>query len=650
MNPKKLINSLQRLYRYCYTYGFKTAWGYIAVPYIYGIKSLPIKHKTVKDYLYRWSKQQGIDLTTVSSEKNIASASNLEKIPIWVCWLQGEDQMPEVVKICYESLKRNCPENCKIQLITEKHLHELLDIPPFITHRLKIGSLSRTHFSDYIRIALLNRYGGIWIDATIYVSKQFEVKLNDNQLFTIKSSKVSDTFVSDYRWSVSLIGCNKGNILFAKLQQLMESYIFSHKEFIDFFLFDYFIAILYDQNEAIRLMIDSVEVNNEGFYELSKIINSPEKNLADKYLSSQSFHKLSWKTRYYKTTNGKPTIYSELLRLNSITQRELTPAISVVMPAYNAGAYLADTINSIIHQDFQDFELIIADDCSTDNTANIVQSFCDSRIRLIKTEKNSGSAKYPRELAIEAAKAPLICWIYSDDTVSSDYLSKLYQRKLESGADIVCSQMIAERNGMVEYTLPISGFDYDKILTGKEACLLTLSFPWEINLNGWLCDREQWVNVSTFMSLTINHMDADDFSAREILFNAPKVAFSPAQYHYRLHPDAITKKVSPKLFESVVTWELLYKYFQDHWPEVIPTIKDSMCKRMIALLRLYVIHENKLTEMQRMESRKLLKEYFKKIGVSRVYVASMPFAQKLIMLMPFDMALHAVRIINKKSA
>lgn len=106
--------------------------------------------------------------------------------------------------------------------------------------------------------------------------------------------------------------------------------------------------------------------------------------------------------------------------------------ISVVLLACNASRYIAKTIQSILQQDFENFELIIADDCSTDNTVEIISSFNGQRIRLIHTERNTGSAKYPRELAFEQSHAPYICWIDSDDTVDQDYLSKLLTTKIKN--------------------------------------------------------------------------------------------------------------------------------------------------------------------------------------------------------------------------
>ncbi len=322
------------------------------------------------------------------------------------------------------------------------------------------------------------------------------------------------------------------------------------------------------------------------------------------------------------------------------------PAISVVMPAYNAGQYIAKSIDSILSQDFRDFELIIVDDCSMDNTTDIVLSYKDSRIKLIKTDCNTGSAKLPREIAVEQACAPYICWIDSDDTVDPDYLSSLLDRKIKTGANIVCSCMFAECGSGQKYTLPDKNFDYGMIISGRDALIMTLDFPWRINLNGWLCDKWLWTAISTFKSMSINHMDADDFSAREILFNAEKVAFCTAAYHYRLHPEAITKKISPKKFESVITDRLVLEYLEQNYPPAVRFIKKSLCKRMIALMRIYVVNSGSLKLSDRLKSKKLLNQYFSKISFSEIWSAAIPLKLKILLSLPFSLSLAIVKSVN----
>lgn len=90
------------------------------------------------------------------------------------------------------------------------------------------------------------------------------------------------------------------------------------------------------------------------------------------------------------------------------------PTVSVILPVYNCELYIYDAVQSILNQSFTNFELIIIDDCSTDATVAIINSFKDSRIRLIVKEKNSGytdSLNY----AISICKGEFIARMDGDD-------------------------------------------------------------------------------------------------------------------------------------------------------------------------------------------------------------------------------------------
>lgn len=90
------------------------------------------------------------------------------------------------------------------------------------------------------------------------------------------------------------------------------------------------------------------------------------------------------------------------------------PLISVVMPVYNVVEFVSDAIRSVLSQTLADFELIIVDDCSPDNSIEVCQSFNDPRIRIIRHTQNRGLAG-ARNTGIHAAQAPLIAFLDSDD-------------------------------------------------------------------------------------------------------------------------------------------------------------------------------------------------------------------------------------------
>ena len=97
--------------------------------------------------------------------------------------------------------------------------------------------------------------------------------------------------------------------------------------------------------------------------------------------------------------------------------------VSIIMPSYNTAKYISDSIESIQAQTYTNWELIIVDDCSTDNSIEIIQSFNDSRIILLKNQKNSGAA-ISRNYALREAKGKWIAFLDSDDTWAPEKLEK----------------------------------------------------------------------------------------------------------------------------------------------------------------------------------------------------------------------------------
>lgn len=100
-----------------------------------------------------------------------------------------------------------------------------------------------------------------------------------------------------------------------------------------------------------------------------------------------------------------------------INKTKTEPIVSIITPCYNSQDYIEETIQSVLDQTYQHWELIICDDCSTDNSAKIIQSYVatDSRIKYLKTSKSSGSPTLPRNVAIKFAVGKYIAFLDSDD-------------------------------------------------------------------------------------------------------------------------------------------------------------------------------------------------------------------------------------------
>ncbi|MBQ8849448.1 MAG: glycosyltransferase family 2 protein [Clostridia bacterium] len=102
----------------------------------------------------------------------------------------------------------------------------------------------------------------------------------------------------------------------------------------------------------------------------------------------------------------------------------MTDKVSIVMPSYNTGKFISETVRSVLAQTYQNWELLIVDDCSTDNTDEVICQFLgDARIRYMKNDKNSGAA-VSRNRALREATGKWIAFLDSDDLWESDKLQK----------------------------------------------------------------------------------------------------------------------------------------------------------------------------------------------------------------------------------
>lgn len=108
--------------------------------------------------------------------------------------------------------------------------------------------------------------------------------------------------------------------------------------------------------------------------------------------------------------------------------------VSVIMPNYNCEKYLSETIESVLGQTYKNWELLIVDDCSTDNSVDVIKKYCESdeRIKLFVNEKNSGAAA-SRNLAIKKAEGKWIAFLDSDDKWMPEKLEKQLKFMSDNG-------------------------------------------------------------------------------------------------------------------------------------------------------------------------------------------------------------------------
>lgn len=241
--------------------------------------------KYLKRYLYALDKTA--EPTTADEEKII-----------WVCWLQGEAQAPEVVKICLNSIRKHC-RDYKIIVLTNENIKDYADIPDYIYEKKAKGYITNTQFSDLLRIALLAQHGGIWIDATVLLASPLPDKIIKGTFFAFHSK----SYLGNNSW---LIKSEAGFPLMVNMQNLMFEYWKYENRMLNYFLYHLFFDLMVEENKAMRDEWDKVPVlYDDDCYDLEQnFLNPFDKELYDKICKKTTIHKLSYKYKKDKPLTG----------------------------------------------------------------------------------------------------------------------------------------------------------------------------------------------------------------------------------------------------------------------------------------------------------------------------------------------------------
>ncbi len=148
---------------------------------------------------------------------------------------------------------------------------------------------------------------------------------------------------------------------------------------------------------------------------------------------------------------------------------DIRPEISIIVPVYNVEKYIKKCIENILNQVYTDFELVIIDDESTDNSCLICDSYAqkDNRIKIYK--KNHTGVADTRNYGINVAEGKYITFIDSDDYVSKDYLKILHDLITEHGADISVGDYIVVTDDTYAFGDDSDSAYKTSVYTNKEA-------------------------------------------------------------------------------------------------------------------------------------------------------------------------------------
>lgn len=243
----------------------------------------------------------------------VKNARSKEDYGVWVCWLQGEENMPPIVKMCYHSLLKNANGH-KINLITFDNYRTFADIPDYIVEKHSQNIIHNTQLSDIIRVFLLSEYGGLWIDATHYVSGNLP-SFGGLPFWTPKWNNSCKKVWDSVLYMESLLYCDyPNNILMCFLKDIFVDYWKNENKLIDYLLLSASIECAYKNIERIKNLIDAVPLEKRGYYDLYYRMNLQYNESEYTSLCGEiRFHKLTYKEFFKKyTKDGGLTFYGRL--------------------------------------------------------------------------------------------------------------------------------------------------------------------------------------------------------------------------------------------------------------------------------------------------------------------------------------------------
>lgn len=180
-------------------------------------------------------------------DKNYVEREHKNSNKIWICWFQGMDNAPELVKKCYQSVIKNNPDK-DVTVITSENMSEYVQFPDFILDKWKKGIITHTHMTDLLRLELLINHGGLWLDATVLCTGQAPSYFFDSALFFFQCLKPGRDGHASYISSWLLEAKTNNKILMAT-RDLCYEYWKKNNSMWDYFLLHDFMSIVLEKYE-----------------------------------------------------------------------------------------------------------------------------------------------------------------------------------------------------------------------------------------------------------------------------------------------------------------------------------------------------------------------------------------------------------------
>lgn len=282
----------------------------------------------------------------------------------------------------------------------------------------------------------------------------------------------------------------------------------------------------------------------------------------------------------------------------------MTPLITVIMPAYNAGKTIGRAIESVLNQTYKNIELIIVNDGSTDKTSEFVGEYGDSRIRLIE-QANKGLSG-ARNAGLEQMNGEYVAFIDSDDWYETDYVEKMVSSIITTNSRLAICGMIAHID---DNTSCSASFDatYDSCFENAE-----FLSRFESGIMNSVCNKLYQTTVLQDYGLRFKKIaivEDLEFNLRflDCMGNIGRVCFIPqCLYHYDNNYSVLTTKVSSEMFVNYIH---VHAWLFSKVPIILFPVVSSFLYHQYVALSVRCINLYIAGKISRKESRGILGDY-----------------------------------------
>jgi len=245
---------------------------------------------------------------------------------IWTAWFQGLENAPDLVKRCIGSFSK--VKNKKVIILTKDNWKEYIHIPDIIVDRLNKGGMTYTSFSEVVRLQILSTYGGLWLDATVYIDKEIPEDLFSLNVLSLKGVKEFADGESTKLFPVYFMNVPYAYEPIKRIRDYLFSYWLLNKKSLDYFFVDYCLKLVYLENNEFSRDIKKIPIIGKDRFLMSDLFNKGynEDDAAILRSNPVGVYKLSNKIFYAtKTSFGENTFYHYFVNNDMNLPEELPP-------------------------------------------------------------------------------------------------------------------------------------------------------------------------------------------------------------------------------------------------------------------------------------------------------------------------------------